>query len=102
MAFEPGEKVPEVILKDEKGNTINFIKLNQPFVVYFYPKDFTPGCTKEACGFRDTYEDFRALGAEIFGISSDSANSHKKFKEKYRLPFILLSDPQKKHRKLLG
>lgn len=94
--------VPELNLKDDSGKIINFRSLNQPFVVYFYPKDFTPGCTKEACGFRDSYEDFKDLGAEVFGISSDTAKSHTRFKEKHRLPFILLSDPGKRAKKAFG
>lgn len=68
-------------------------------VIYFYPKDDTPGCTKEACSFRDSYEEFKDLGAEVIGISGDSVNSHSKFAEKYQLPFILLSDGNNEVRK---
>ncbi|MEM4772347.1 MAG: peroxiredoxin, partial [Thermoplasmatales archaeon] len=64
-------------------------------VVYFYPKDFTPGCTTEACEFRDSYSEFERRGIEVFGISVDSENSHKKFSEKYKLPFPLVSDKSK-------
>jgi len=74
----------------------------KPLVIYFYPKDFTPGCTKEACSFRDRYEEFRELGAEVIGISSDSENSHKRFSNKYNLPFTLLSDKGGRLRKLFG
>jgi peroxiredoxin Q/BCP len=65
-------------------------------VVYFYPKDDTPGCTKEACSFRDSYHDFKTAGVEVIGISPDSVKSHSKFSEKHDLPFILLSDPEHK------
>ena len=68
----------------------------KPAVVYFYPKDETPGCTAEACSFRDNYEDFKDLGAEVIGISSDSFGSHKRFAQRHRLPFILLADTKKK------
>ena len=68
-------------------------KIGKPLVVYFYPKDETYGCTKEACGFRDSYEDFTAAGAEVIGISRDDAASHEAFIGKHKLPFTLLSDP---------
>jgi peroxiredoxin Q/BCP len=71
-------------------------------VIYFYPKDNTPGCTAQACSFRDQYEDFKDLGAEVIGISSDSVESHQKFSKQYKLPFILLSDHDKKIRRLFG
>ena len=71
-------------------------------MIYFYPKDNTPGCTTEACSFRDQYEDFKDLGAEVIGISSDSVKSHHKFAAKHKLPFILLSDQDKRLRKLFG
>lgn len=71
-------------------------------VIYFYPKDNTPGCTVQACSFRDQYEDFKDLGAEVIGISSDNIASHQKFTQQYKLPFILLSDSDKKIRKLFG
>lgn len=102
MALKKGDLAPDLELKDQTGKTINFRTLEQPFVVYFYPKDFTPGCTKEACGFRDYYEDFKDFGAEVFGISTDSADTHSRFKEKYRLPFTLLSDADKKAQKAFG
>ncbi|MEH6408512.1 MAG: peroxiredoxin, partial [Leeuwenhoekiella sp.] len=72
------------------------------FVIYFYPKNFTPGCTKEACSFRDSYADFKALGADILGVSSDNTNSHARFADKYSLPFTMLSDPGGKIRKKFG
>jgi peroxiredoxin Q/BCP len=71
-------------------------------IIYFYPKDDTPGCTKEACAFRDGFEEFSDLDAEIIGISADSPQSHRDFKSKYELPFILLSDPDNKVRDLFG
>ena len=89
-----GDKAPEFSLPAAGGNVVRLSDYvgKQPVVVYFYPKDNTPGCTKEACAFRDAYEDFRAAGAEVIGISSDTGDSHQDFADKYRLPFILLSD----------
>ena len=99
-----GDKVPDLELKDQNGEKFSFRELigKKAFVVYFYPKDFTPGCTKEACSFRDSYQDFQELGAEVIGISSDSPKSHSKFAEKYRLPYIFLSDEDKMARKKFG
>jgi len=82
--------------------TAKILLAKKPVVIYFYPKDNTPGCTMQACGFRDSYEDFIDLGAEVMGVSSDTVNSHKKFTNQYKLPFILLSDSDKKLRKLFG
>lgn len=99
-----GDTIPDFTSKDSDGNDFdsqNYIG-KQPLVIYFYPKDDTPGCTVEACSFRDNYQDFKDLGAEVIGISSDSVASHIKFKSKYKLPFILLSDNDKKIRKLFG
>jgi peroxiredoxin Q/BCP len=75
---------------------------NKPVVIYFYPKDNTPGCTSQACSFRDAYQDFQDLGAEVIGVSGDSIRSHQGFQQKYKLPFILLSDENRKLRKLFG
>lgn len=99
-----GEEVPQLQLKDQDGNIFKFSELKgkKSFVVYFYPKDFTPGCTKEACSFRDSYEEFKDLGAEVIGISADSSSSHSKFANKYDLPYIFLSDPDKKARQAFG
>ncbi|MGA9589766.1 MAG: peroxiredoxin [Salegentibacter sp.] len=104
MALKVGEKVPSLVLRDQNGKNFNLGKLkgHQAFVVYFYPKDFTPGCTREACGFRDSYEDFKEFGAEVIGISSDSAASHQKFSSKYDLPFVFLSDEDNEGRKKFG
>lgn len=104
MALKVGDKLPNFTANDSNGNIFNsqdFIG-KQPLVIYFYPKDDTPGCTVQACSFRDHYQDFKDLGAEVIGISSDSVQSHVRFKSKFNLPFILLSDNDKKLRKLFG
>jgi peroxiredoxin Q/BCP len=104
MALEIGDKVPNFIAKDKDGIVFESKSVVgiKPVVFYFYPKDNTPGCTAQACSFRDQYEDFTDLGAEVIGISSDSSSSHEKFAKKYRLPFRLLSDNDKKIRTLFG
>lgn len=101
MSLEKGEKIPQFELKDQEGNVFKSEDIvgKKPAVIYFYPKDFTPGCTKEACNFRDSYEDFKEVGAEVIGISNDSEKSHLKFSKKYNLPFILLSDANGRVRK---
>ena len=100
-SIEIGDKLPNFILEDQNGNAFNIEnELGKSMVIYFYPKDDTPGCTKEACKFRDDFESFSDLGAIVIGISADSAASHKKFEEKYNLPFILLADIDNKVRKL--
>lgn len=104
MALKEGDKIPSFKAIDANGTEFdsqNYIG-KSPLVIYFYPKDDTPGCTAQACSFRDNYQDFKDLGAEVIGISSDSTTSHVKFKEKFQLPFILLSDSDKKLRKLFG
>lgn len=104
MELKVGDKIPKFTAKDSNGNdfdSLNFIG-QKPVVFYFYPKDNTPGCTAQACSFRDKYEDFKDLGAEVIGISSDSVASHEKFIAQYNLPFILLSDDDKKIRTLFG
>ena len=104
MALAIGDKVPQFTATDTNGANFDSTTIigKKPLVLYFYPKDNTPGCTMQACGFRDSYEDFIDLGAEVIGISSDTASSHKKFTNQYQLPFILLSDSDKKLRKLFG
>lgn len=104
MSLKKGDPVPHFTLKDQEGKDFDISDLagKKPFVIYFYPKDHTPGCTAEACSFRDSYEDFKDLGAEVIGISSDSGSSHQKFASKHRLPFILLSDPDQKVSRLFG
>ena len=104
MALQIGDKIPNFSAKDNNDNVFESASIvgKKPVVFYFYPKDNTPGCTAQACSFRDQYEDFKDLGAEVIGISSDSIASHEKFIQQYRLPFILLSDNDKKIRKLFG
>lgn len=98
--MKKGDRIPNISLKDQNGNNFSFEELEgKAFVVYFYPKDFTLGCTKEACNFRDSYEEFKDLGAEVIGISADSEDSHSSFADKHRLPYILLSDENKQARK---
>ncbi|NNK12124.1 MAG: peroxiredoxin [Flavobacteriaceae bacterium] len=102
MSLEVGDKIPEFSLKDQQGNTFDSKDYvgKKPLVIFFYPKDGTPGCTKEACSFRDSYEEFTDRGAEVIGISADSESSHRKFASRYKLPFILLADTQNKVRRL--
>jgi len=104
MALKVGDKVPNFIAKDTNGNDFDSQSIigKQPVVIYFYPKDETKVCTEQACSFRDNYQEFKDLGAEVIGISADSVQSHLKFKSKFNLPFILLSDADKKLRKLFG
>ena len=93
--LEVGMKAPEFTLNDKDGNTVSLSDfLGRKVVVYFYPKDSTPGCTRQACAFAAAYEDFKARDTAVIGISKDSALSHQKFAQKYDLPFILLSDPE--------
>ncbi|NLO82305.1 MAG: thioredoxin-dependent thiol peroxidase [Clostridiales bacterium] len=92
-----GNKAPDFTLMDETGREISLSDFKgKKVVIYFYPKDDTPGCTKEACSFRDVYDDILAAGAVVIGISKDDTSSHQKFKNKYNLPFYLLSDPDHK------
>jgi peroxiredoxin Q/BCP len=89
-----GDTAPNFRLPTENGSYVSVADFlgKKNVVVYFYPKDFTQGCTAEACSFRDSYESFKDLGAEVIGISSDSQNSHRDFAQQHHLPFILLSD----------
>lgn len=90
-----GEKAPEFTLKDREGKEVSLSDFaGKKVVVYFYPKDNTPGCTRQACAFAGLYDAFRKKGVEVIGISRDSTASHSKFAEKYGLPFLLLSDPE--------
>ena len=92
-----GKKAPDFALKDDNGETVKLSELKgKTVVLYFYPKDDTPGCTKEACSFRDGFKEIQKKGAVILGVSPDSVGSHKKFKEKFKLNFPLLSDDEKK------
>ncbi|MDP5171896.1 MAG: peroxiredoxin [Bacteroidia bacterium] len=93
-----GTAAPHFSLPNQDGEIVNITDFigKKHVVLYFYPKDETPGCTKEACGFRDSYEDFVAAGAEVIGVSADSIKSHQQFASSRRLPFHLLSDPNSK------
>lgn len=104
MALAVGDKCPEFILKDQNNTDFDIKKVlgKQVLVIYFYPKDDTPGCTAEACSFRDSYEEFKDLGCEVIGISSDLPEKHAKFAEKHRLSFTLLADTSRTVRKLFG
>ncbi len=91
-----GETAPPISALDQLGKTVNLSDfLGKTVVLYFYPKDDTPGCTKEACGFRDDYASFTNKGVVILGVSPDDTAKHKKFVDKYNLPFSLLADPEK-------
>jgi len=92
--IEEGKPAPDFELQNDSGETVKLSDLRgRPVVLYFYPKDDTPGCTTEACEFRDAYDVFRERGAEVLGVSPDDVASHEKFKTKYELPFTLLADP---------
>ncbi|XP_039007101.1 peroxiredoxin Q, chloroplastic-like [Hibiscus syriacus] len=98
-----GSVPPSFMLKDQDGKSVSLSKFKgKPVVVYFYPADESPSCTKQACAFRDSYEKFKKAGAEVIGVSVDSSASHKAFAQKYRLPFTLLSDEGNKVRKEWG
>jgi len=90
-----GQTAPDITLNDQDGNSVSLsdYRGKSAVVVYFYPKDDTPGCTVESCTFRDQYEDFKEAGAEVIGISQDTEGSHRAFADKHRLPFTLLADP---------
>ncbi len=99
-----GDKIPSFQLPDQSGQTVKIEDLigKKNLVIYFYPKDYTPGCTAEACSFRDQYEIFKEHDAEVIGISSDGASRHESFAKSYKLDFILLSDTNKKVEQLFG
>ena len=93
--LEVGTKAPEFTLPDKDGNSISLTDFaGKKVVLYFYPKDNTPGCTRQACAFAGAYEEFKKINVVVIGVSKDSAASHQKFAEKHGLPFILLSDPE--------
>jgi thioredoxin-dependent peroxiredoxin len=95
--IEVGQPAPDFTLADQEGQTISLSACKgSPIVLYFYPKDDTPGCTKEACAFRDAFAEYRRRGARIFGVSPDHPSSHARFAKKFELPFTLLSDPEHK------
>ncbi len=92
--IEEGKPAPDFTLTNDAGDTVSLASLRgKPVVLYFYPRDDTPGCTKQACGIRDAWGEFQRAGAVVLGVSPDSATSHLKFKAKYELPFPLLADP---------
>jgi peroxiredoxin Q/BCP len=104
MAIKLGDQVPYFKALNSKGESIestSFIGV-QPVVLYFYPKDDTPGCTAQACTFRDHFSDYQSLGAVIIGVSADDVRTHQRFQNKYQLPFELLSDPKQEIRRLFG
>ena len=95
--LETGTKAPDFELPDQNGELRSLAEFRgQKVILYFYPKDMTPGCTKQACSFGELYPQFQEKGAVVLGVSRDSVASHKRFEEKYGLPFVLLSDPERK------
>lgn len=104
MTLKTGDIIPAVSLANKNGEVFRLDRFigEKAVVIYFYPKNFTSGCTLQACEFRDKYQDFVDIGAEVIAISSDSEFSHTHFAEKFKLPFIFLSDPDKKARKAFG
>jgi len=92
-----GDKAPEFALNNQEGieTSLSGLLQNGPLILYFYPADFTPGCTKEACAIRDIHTDIQSVGLQIVGISPQNENSHSRFREEHNLPFALLSDPEK-------
>lgn len=102
--LQPGDPLPDLTLPNQFNVLVSLNEFvgKKPLVIYFYPKDNTRVCTAQACGFRDHYEDFTELGAEVIGISKDSIESHKKVADKRRIPFILLSDSRKEAIKAFG
>jgi thioredoxin-dependent peroxiredoxin len=103
-AVQPGQPAPDFELPDADGNRVKLSSYRgkKAVVLYFYPKDDTPGCTAEACSFRDSYQEFQDAGAEVIGVSSDSEASHGKFAKRHQLPFTLLSDAKGEVRKQYG
>ncbi|MBT5221067.1 MAG: peroxiredoxin [Woeseia sp.] len=95
--LKAGNVAPEFILPDENGNEVSLVELLQdgPVILYFYPADFTPGCTKEACAIRDIHDEAQGVGLKVVGISPQDGESHLAFKKEHRLPFTLVCDPDK-------
>jgi len=95
--LESGSKAPEFVLENDQGGESSLTDLLQdgPLILYFYPADFTPGCTKEACSIRDIHNDIQAVGLNVAGVSPQDADSHQRFRDEHNLPFTLLSDPDK-------
>ena len=97
MPIREGKPAPDFTLPDADGKPVSLSDFaGRNVILYFYPKDDTPGCTKEACGFRDGWKEIRKLHAVVLGVSADDAESHRRFAKKYKLPFTLLSDPDRK------
>lgn len=94
--FEPGDKAPDFTAKDQNGKEVSLSDYRgKKVILYFYPKDNTPGCTKESCNFRDNYSALAKQGFEVIGVSADNEKSHQKFIDKYKLPFTLIADTDK-------
>jgi peroxiredoxin Q/BCP len=95
--LKAGQKAPDFMLENDKGEEVSLSGLlkNGPLILYFYPADFTPGCTAEACSIRDIHSDIQSVGLQVAGVSPQDAGSHKRFREKHDLPFELLCDPDK-------
>ena len=95
--LKPGSKAPDFVLANDQGGETSLSDLLQdgPLILYFYPADFTPGCTKEACSIRDIHNDIQAVGLQVAGVSPQDADSHQRFRDEHKLPFTLLSDPEK-------
>jgi len=103
VSIKVGDKVPAFSLKDQNGVERSLNTLGaKPLVLFFYPKDDTPGCTMEACAFRDQYPIFQGLNAEVWGVSGDGASSHRRFADRHQLPFPLLVDEKNKLREIFG
>ena len=97
LSLKPGDKAPEFTSLTQDGKTVSLADFKGKYVIlYFYPRDDTPGCTKEACGFRDAFAEFTRKGAVVLGVSTDPVKAHSKFAAKFKLPFTLLADEQKK------
>ena len=95
--LDTGSRAPEFVLENDQGGETSLSELVQdgPLILYFYPADFTPGCTKEACSIRDIHDDIQAVGLQVAGVSPQDTDSHQRFRDEHNLPFILLSDPEK-------
>jgi peroxiredoxin Q/BCP len=103
VKLNKGDKAPDFTLRNQDDKSVTLFSLKgRKVVLFFYPKDFSPGCTREACHFRDSFEDFTEAGADVIGVSADSVESHKKFIESNLLPYTLLSDPGGEVAKLYG
>jgi peroxiredoxin Q/BCP len=102
--LDVGAKAPEFVLMNHEGieTPLSDLLQNGPLIIYFYPADFTPGCTKEACSIRDIHNDIQSVGLQVVGVSPQDEDSHRRFREEHNLPFVLLSDPEKVAIKIFG